>query len=117
MSVAHQSAVCQRCGRGFVFTQMYRDLLARRGIREKRAVLCVTCFKKWGPAPKTEGIVKWFSSRKRYGFITTEGDQDIFLHQEEILDDQELEPRKGQRTRFHVQDAPKGPEAVNVELL
>ncbi len=61
--------VCQRCGRGFVLTATYRDWLARRGAKMVEPVLCPTCFMKNGPLPKQRGKVKWFSSRKRYGFI------------------------------------------------
>ena len=30
------------------------------------------------------GIVKWFSSKKGYGFIEREGDSDVFAHYSEI---------------------------------
>ena len=32
------------------------------------------------------GKVKWFSSKKGYGFIETEGGRDVFAHYSEILD-------------------------------
>jgi CspA family cold shock protein len=69
-----------------------------------------------GPLPKERGEVKWFSSRKHYGFITIEEDEDVFFHQQQVLDDPEVTPQKGQLARFHMRHSPKGPEALNVEV-
>jgi cold shock CspA family protein len=33
---------------------------------------------KTGPWPKQQGQVKWFNSRKRYGFIAAEEGEEIF---------------------------------------
>jgi CspA family cold shock protein len=117
MSETSRSIVCQRCGRGFVLTSSYRHFLSRRGIKVKVPMLCMTCFLKAGPLPKQEGEVKWFNPRKRYGFIVTEEGQDIFVHQQQILARKGNEPHEGQTVRFHLQHSPKGPEAVNVELV
>ena len=117
MSTTLRAAVCQRCGRGFVFAASYRDLLTRRGIKVKTPVSCVTCFRKDGPLPKQQGTVKWFNSRRRYGFVVTVEGLDVFLHLRQILDDKGTEPHTGQTTRFHVHYTQKGPEALNVELV
>ena len=104
MSNQPQATVCQRCGRAFVLTTAYCDFLARRGTKVKVPVLCMACFLRAGPWPKQQGQVKWFSSRKRYGFIVTgEG--------------QETQPQEGQEVLFHAHDTAKGPEALNVELV
>lgn len=108
--------VCQRCGRGFIVTATYRDFLKRWGREVVDPVLCPTCFLGAGPLPKEEGRVKWFSPRKHYGFITTGGNQDVFFHQQQLLDRVEDVPREGQATRFHVRHSAKGPEALNVEI-
>jgi CspA family cold shock protein len=109
--------VCQRCGRGFVLTATYRDFLMRWGRELIVPVLCPTCFTKAGPLPKEEGEVKWFSSRKGYGFITIGEDKDVFFHQQQLLDNVDAAPQKGQPVRFHMRHSPKGLEAVNVEIL
>jgi len=111
-----RAIVCQRCGRGFVLTTTYRDFLARWGTKVVVPVLCPTCFLKAGPMPKRSGKVKWFSSRKHYGFITTGEGKEIFFHQRQILRDSRGDAQKGQTARFHVRYSPKGPEALNVEL-
>jgi cold shock CspA family protein len=117
MSDSPQSAVCQRCGRGFVVIDTHRDFLARRGEKVQAPVLCATCFRRQGPLPKRMGKIKWFNARKQYGFIVTDDGEEIFVHQRQILDDQASVPHAGQTARFHVHPSIKGPEALNVELI
>ena len=112
--------VCQRCGRGFMLTGVYRDLLERRDARVVTPVQCPTCLLGDGPLLKHRGEVKWFNSRKRYGFITTQEGEDIFFHREQFLGDKGHAPREPdacQTVRFHLHDTRKGPEALNVELV
>jgi CspA family cold shock protein len=108
--------VCQRCGRGFIVTESYLDFLARHGAKIKVPMLCMTCFVKAGPLPKQQGEVKWFNRKKRYGFITAEGGEEVFVHERQILNSQGSTPREGQHVRFHRGHSRKGPEALNVVL-
>ncbi len=117
MSNRSDSVVCQRCGRGFIATVNYRDFLARRGVQVVVPVLCTTCFLRTGPQPKQQGEVKWFNPRKRYGFIVTDEGEDVFLHQRQILDGKCDRLHQGQAVLFHLHHSPKGPEALNVELI
>jgi CspA family cold shock protein len=75
----------------------------------------MTCFLKAGPWPKQRGEVKWFNPRKRYGFIVSEEGQDLFVHEEQILAGNK--PEEGQMVKYHFYRSPKGPEALNVELM
>jgi len=99
-----------------VLTVTYRDYLMRWGREIVIPVLCHTCFLKAGPLPKQRGKVKWFSSRKNYGFITTEEDKDVFFHRQQLLKATGKPPQKGQTAHFHVRHSVKGPEALNVEI-
>jgi cold shock protein len=68
------------------------------------------------------GIVKWWSHQKGYGFIVVEGGKDVFVHHTGLGEDcVGLDGKKnlaeGQRVEFSVEDAPKGPQAVNVKLI
>jgi CspA family cold shock protein len=112
-----QMIVCRRCGRGFILTDTYRGLRARRKAEVVVPMLCPTCFLKKGPLPKQRGKVKWFAPRKHYGFIVTDEDKEIFFHQEQVLGDDVDEACEGQTVHFHVRHAKKGPEALNVELI
>jgi CspA family cold shock protein len=98
-------------------TDGYLDFLAQRGVKVKIPVLCMTCFLKTGPLPKQRGTIKWFNRRKRYGFIAAEGDQDVYVHQRQVLGDGRNELHEGQMVLFHKRYAQKGPEALNVELV
>lgn len=108
--------ICQRCGRGFVLTDTYRGFLARWGRQVIVPVLCPSCFLEAGPLPKRRGEVKWFSPRKRYGFIAVGEDRDVFFHEQQLLESDDVVPQAGQLARFHIRRSAKGLEALNVEI-
>ena len=58
----------------------------------------------------------WFNPNKHFGFVHSEEGQDVFLHQSHLLADDGSALQAGQKVRFHLHQAPKGPEAWNVEL-
>lgn len=117
MSMQLESVACQRCGSGFVLTTTYLDLIRRRGGRVIVPLLCPTCFLKAGPIPKKRGRIKWFDPRKRCGFIASEEGEEIFFRLKQFLEDNGQEPHEGQCVAFHLHYPPKGPEALNVELV
>jgi CspA family cold shock protein len=64
-----------------------------------------------------DGVVKWFSGLKGYGFVQPNGGgKDVFVHITVLRNAglQTLAP--GQPVRMKVVTARKGPEAVTVEL-
>lgn len=117
MSSPPRAATCQQCGSGFVLTATYQDLLARRQVNVVVPVLCPTCFLTRGPQPKQRGRVKWFNAKKRYGFIVADTGEEVFFHQEQLLEEAPPCPQDGQTVRFHLHYPIKGPEALNVEVV
>ena len=111
-----QILTCQRCGQGLIMTENYAQFLARYGVRVIAPVQCLNCYWKAGPVPKRRGKVKWFDTRKGYGFIVTGNDQEVFFHQNQLFGGNGTTPQEGQDAWFHVRYAVKGPEALNVEL-
>ncbi|AOR23390.1 cold-shock protein [Clostridium taeniosporum] len=67
---------------------------------------------------KTTGIVKWFNKEKGYGFISCDGGNDVFAHSSQIKENgSERELHEGESVTFDIQDAEKGPMAINIQKL
>lgn len=65
-----------------------------------------------------QGTVKWFDSKKGYGFITLKNTRnDIFVHYSQIQSEGFRTLEKGQRVTFHVQQSSGEPIAVNVTTI
>ena len=64
-----------------------------------------------------EGIVKWFSNKKGYGFIEQEGGKDLFVHHSAISMDGFRTLNEGERVSFDIEESDRGPEAKNVNKL
>ncbi len=65
---------------------------------------------------KKYGRVKWFDSRKGYGFIQLEdGSGDVFVHFSDIDGEGYRTLEEGQRVKFDIEKTGKGPKAVHVE--
>ncbi len=66
----------------------------------------------------SEGVVKWFSAEKGYGFITPDdGGRDLFVHHSQIQMNGYRSLDQGQKVSFESQDGDRGPQAVEVTLL
>ena len=62
-----------------------------------------------------EGIVKWFSNQKGYGFISSTDGKDVFVHHTAIQGEGYKTLKKGQGVKFEIVDGQKGNQAANVE--
>jgi CspA family cold shock protein len=63
------------------------------------------------------GTVKWFSNEKGYGFISRDGEPDVFVHFSAIQGSGYRSLEEGQRVEFDVAPGRKGEEAQNVRLV
>ena len=61
-----------------------------------------------------EGIVKWFSGKKGYGFIERGEEGDVFVHYTSIAMPGFKTLNEGERVQFDVEDSDRGPVAKNV---
>ena len=64
-----------------------------------------------------EGIVKWFNAEKGYGFISVDGNDDVFVHYSAIQGDGFKTLEEGARVSFEIVNGNRGPQAANVNKL
>ncbi|WZL72531.1 cold-shock protein [Clostridiaceae bacterium 35-E11] len=60
------------------------------------------------------GIVKWFNSEKGFGFISVEGQDDVFVHFSAIQGDGFKSLEEGQQVELEIVQGARGPQAANV---
>lgn len=65
----------------------------------------------------SKGTVKWFDSKKGFGFITTEEGTDVFVHFSAIQMEGYKKLEEGQKVEFDVVDGQKGKQAANVKAV
>lgn len=63
------------------------------------------------------GTVKWFSSDKGYGFISSSEGKDVFVHFSAIQTDGFKTLEEGDKVEFDVTDSNRGETAANVVKL
>ncbi|MCU1246308.1 MAG: cold-shock DNA-binding protein family [Acidobacteria bacterium] len=63
------------------------------------------------------GTVKWFNDAKGFGFITTEGGEDVFVHFSAIQGNGFRSLPEGAQVELDVQRGPKGLQAANVTVI
>jgi cold shock protein len=65
------------------------------------------------------GTVKWFKDDKGFGFITPDDQsKDLFVHHTQIVGgDGYRSLSEGAKVSYEAESSPKGPRAVNVQLV
>ena len=63
------------------------------------------------------GKVKWFDSKKGYGFILTDEDREVFVHYTGIIAEGFRALTEGQNVEFEIGSNEKGVQAVNVAVV
>ncbi len=63
------------------------------------------------------GKVKWFDSKKGYGFILTEEGREVFVHYTGIVAEGFKALTEGQAVEFEIGNNDKGVQAINVTVI
>ena len=65
-----------------------------------------------------KGTVKWFNSKKGFGFIEREDkEKDAFVHASAVKAAGMRYLNEGDKLEFTLEDGPKGPSAVNLKKI
>ncbi len=65
----------------------------------------------------TEGTIKWFNSKKGFGFIEQETGDDVFVHYSTIEMSGFKTLSEGERVQFEVEENDKGLSARKVMIV
>ncbi len=63
------------------------------------------------------GTVKWFSDQRGYGFIATDGEQDVYVHHSSIEGTGFRTLQEGEQVEFDLKSGKRGAEASHVVRL
>jgi CspA family cold shock protein len=62
-----------------------------------------------------KGNVKWYNTRKGYGFLLGEDGKEVFVHRSALPMDASL--NEGDAVEFEVETSDRGPQAKNVKKV
>jgi CspA family cold shock protein len=66
---------------------------------------------------RVTGTVKWFDVKKGFGFLTREGEKDVFVHYSAIQGDGYKKLEDGQPVEFVLVEGSKGLEASDLTVV
>lgn len=64
-----------------------------------------------------QGKVKWFNAEKGFGFISVDGENDVFVHFSAIQTDGFKTLEEGQAVEFEIVEGARGPQASSVAKI
>jgi CspA family cold shock protein len=66
---------------------------------------------------RVQGTVKWFDTKKGFGFISRDDAEDVFVHYSAINGEGYRVLEEGQPVEFVIVDGSKGPEANDLNQI
>lgn len=79
--------------------------------------LCPTCRHLLPTPGRRRGLVKFYSLRKRWGFITQPDGAEVFFHRSALAPGEALPLQEGELVEYTVEQSPRGPQAVDLRRL
>ena len=125
-----ETLFCQRCGISFLWSveeqnqaALDEPLDAPAAMRPAKPLHCPGCRQLLPPADYERGLVKWYNSHKRYGFITRQHKPELYVHGSAILPGSNSTISGGRRlapgdlVEFRLGANERGEMAVDVRIL
>ncbi len=100
---------CSSCGTRFVLVAAEADAGAPE--------LCPGCRLILPSAGRQRGVVKFYSVRKKWGFITQPDGREVFFHRSAWPSDGEPAPQEGDLVEYAVESTGRGPQAIELQHL
>ena len=114
--------ICGECQNEFVYTRGQQWLAQQAGSSEM-PTLCPMCTlyarRRNAPAKPepVQGVVKWYDTRKGYGFLTLDDGREIFLQSSGIAAGKVRSIKRGRRVQAILEQSEKGFQATEVMAL
>lgn len=108
-----ETRYCERCGISFIYSseEQRGDYAAGRSAPTH----CAGCRVLLPPHGRERGMVKWYSPRKRYGFVVRQNQGELFLPASSLQG--RIAPQPGDLVEFSVGENERGAIAVDVQVL
>lgn len=103
-----QFLCCASCNTQFLWTptEQQRD--------SQPPAHCPACRHLQPAEGRRRGLVKFYSVRKNWGFVTQPDGIEVFFHRSALAPGEELPLREGELVEYAVQPSPRGPQAVEL---
>jgi CspA family cold shock protein len=102
---------CASCQTRFIWTP------AEQQSGGEQPVYCPVCRRLLPAQGRRRGLVKFYSLRKNWGFITQPDGVEVFFHRSALAPDQALPLHEGELVEYAVEPSPRGPQAVDLRRL
>ena len=62
-----------------------------------------------------KGTIKWYNTRKGFGFIQGEDEKDVFVHRSAIPNGTYI--NEGDKVEYEIEESERGPQATKIKKL
>ena len=114
--------ICGDCQNEFVYTRGQQWLAQQAGTPDM-PTLCPMCMlyaqrvELRGTPQLVQGVVKWYDTRKGFGFLALDDGREIFLHSSGIAQGKGRSIKRGKRVQALLEQSEKGLQATEVALI
>jgi CspA family cold shock protein len=116
--------ICGDCQNEFIYTRGQQWLAQQAGTASAdMPTLCPMCtlyaqrVHAQGKPEAVQGVVKWYDTRKGYGFLALDDGREIFLHSSGIATGKGRGIKRGKRVQALLEQTEKGLQATEVAAL